>query len=122
MVALKNTEFWHYPTLHCHTISIEMKAFTAAMKVQFSLRNLVRSFVFCAFAFTTLAADNVAPLPEGVKAVWDFAKAYRETTHTTERNHRHDETASASASSGLQTHSTSSNAVGSSASIRAHKR
>ncbi len=62
-----------------------MHAFTAAMKVQFSLRSFVRSFVCCAFAFTALAADNVAPLPEGVKAVWDFAKAYRETTHTTER-------------------------------------
>jgi len=29
--------------------------------------------------------ELAAPLPEGVKAVWDFSKAYRETTPTREK-------------------------------------
>src|SRR3954464_1219861 len=55
------------------------------MKVHFCLRSLVRNLVCIALPFTAQGADNAAPLPQGVKAVWDFENAYRQTTPTTER-------------------------------------
>jgi beta-galactosidase len=51
------------------------------MKAQFSLIDLLSVFAISSL----MAAENTAPLPNGIKAVWDFEKAYRETTPTTER-------------------------------------
>ncbi len=47
------------------------------------------SIIACAASLTTAAlgaaASTNAPLPEGVKVVWDMSKAYRQTTPTRER-------------------------------------
>ena len=46
-------------------------------------------FALCLLTFSTahvgLAAQTTAPLPPGVKAVWDLSSAYREKTPTSER-------------------------------------
>ena len=45
----------------------------------------VALFAFVSLALKIRADDFAAALPDGVKAVWDFAKAQRETTPTRER-------------------------------------
>src|SRR5579871_982770 len=55
------------------------------MRSAWSRACLAAAYVLLAALSGVCRAQSDAPLPPGVKAVWDLAKAYRETTPTRER-------------------------------------
>jgi len=55
------------------------------MRTYWQLRIVVLASVIVAATQATCTAQSAARLPQGVKAVWDLDKAYRETTPTRER-------------------------------------
>ena len=64
----------HAPKIVCEAKELNMK--NILMRVAAICGALLSAAAIC---------EDAVPLPEGVKAVWDMEKAYRETTPTRER-------------------------------------
>jgi beta-galactosidase len=72
--------------------SNRIQALNTSMQKQEQQMKRTRAVLIVAIVFMLAAASSVvaqetfaSPLPQGVKAVWDFGKAYRETTRTREK-------------------------------------